>query len=117
MSYNRLTKGTAIVGDLIIDGGGAVTSSPIKAVQAGTASLDPGSISTVSRGSVTFTLTGAASGDAIVMMPPSALNDDLIFCGADVTSANTVTVYLYNPTAGSIDDTARTWKYVWLDLT
>ena len=83
----------------------------------GTVSLNPASINATTRGSVTFTLTGAAAGDLIVMMPPSTLNDDLIYCGADVTAADTVTVYLYNPTAGGIDDTAQTWNYVWISLT
>jgi hypothetical protein len=75
--------------------------------------LNPPSIATVSRGSVTFTLTGARAGDAIVVNPPAGLNDDLVFCGAAVTANDTVTVYLYNPTGGAIDDTAQTWTYIW----
>jgi hypothetical protein len=112
---NRLTKGTALVGDLIIDS--PTGNTAVRGFLSGTISLDPASIAATTRGTVTFTLTGAASGDAIIMMPPSGLNDDLVFCGADVTAANTVTVYLYNPTAGAINDTASTWRYVWIDLT
>lgn len=105
---NRLTKGTALFGAINVSG------STINKISTGTVSLNPGSISTVSRGTVTFTLTGADTSDIIVMNPPAGLNDDLLFVGAAVTSANTVTVYLYNPTAGSIDDAAATWSYMWI---
>lgn len=96
---------------------GDTASDPIKKVDTGTTSLDPGSIAATSRGSVTFALTGANPGDLIHMQPPAALNDDLIFCGAEVTAADTVSVYLYNPTGGAIDDGAQTWRYIWIDLT
>lgn len=88
----------------------------IREISTGTISIDPPSIATVTRGAPTFTLTGAAAGDFVVMLPPSTLNDDLCFVGADV-GANTVTVYLYNPTAGPIDDTAKTWRWLWFDTT
>ena len=83
----------------------------------GTISVDPASIAAVTRGAPTFTLAGAKVGDIIVAQPPAALNDDLVFCGADVTADNTVTLYLYNPTAGPIDDAAQTWRYLWIDAT
>ena len=83
----------------------------------GTVSVDPPNVATVSRGAATFTLTGARAGDFIYCQPPAALNDDLIFCGAEVTADDTVTIYLYNPTGGGIDDTARTWRYTWMNLT
>jgi len=109
---NRLTKGTAVVGALQVG-----TENMVYKIDFGTISLDPPSIGATTRGSVTFTLTGASTTDIIVMNPPSGLNDDLIFAGAAVTAANTVTVYLYNPTAGSINDTANTWSYLWVDTT
>lgn len=108
----RITKGDASVGALQIGSGDTVFGTDV-----GTVSLDPASINATTRGTVTFTLTGAKAGDIIVCNPPADLNDDLIFCGATVTSDDTVTVYLYNPTAGSINDTARTWSYLWVDLT
>ena len=86
-------------------------------VRTGTIAIDPPSIATVSRGAATATLTGVKAGDIIVLQPPAALNDDLVFCGADVTADDTVTAYLYNPTGGSIDDSSRSWRYLWLDLT
>jgi len=117
MAKHRLLRGVALLGQVVASrvtiGGG----DPIKKVVTGTTALNPGSINSVTRGTVTFTLTGAAAGDLIHMQPPSALDDDLIFVGAEVTSANTVTVYLYNPTGGAIDDASRTWRYIWVDLT
>lgn len=107
----RITKGEAAVGAMQIG-----TGDTVYGTDAGTTSLDPGSIGATTRGSVTFTLTGAKTGDIVVMNPPAGLNDDLIFCGATVTAADTVTVYLYNPTAGSINDTASTWTYLWIDM-
>ena len=138
---NRLTRGKALVGALHIDaqditiaddlivgddatvtgdlitgtarvGGGTV----IKKITAATVSVDPGSISATSTGAVTITVTGAAAGDIVVFQPP-ALNDDLVFSGANVTAANTVTLYIYNPTGDAIDDTAKTWTYLWIDAT
>lgn len=113
MSTNQISKAKVIAGALAFRDGG----SALRRVTTGTTSLNPASIAATTRGSVTFTLTGAAAGDLIHMQPPADVNDDLIFVGAEVTSANTVTVYLYNPTVGAIDDAATTWRYIWMDLT
>jgi hypothetical protein len=112
MPLNRVTRGRALVGSVNVGGG-----SNIKKIQAGTVSLDPGSIAAATRGSVTFTLTGARAGDRVYVTMPAALEDDLLPLGARVTADDTVTVYLYNPTAGAIDGAALTWDYLWLDLT
>lgn len=89
----------------------------IKEVAYGTVALNPASLATATRAAETVTVTGAEVGDLIVMYPPATLNDDLIFCGAAVTADDTVTIYLYNPTGGAIDDTEKSWTYVWVDLT
>lgn len=111
---NLLSKAHAVFkGSLTVGQGG----TRIEKIKAGTIAIDPGSIASVTRGTVTFTLTGAATGDQVIMTPPNTLNDDLLYVGARVTSANTVTVYLYNPTGGAIDDGSLTWSYLWFDLT
>lgn len=111
-------KWQEIAGDIYTDGiAVGANGSLVKKIASGTVNLDPGNIATVSRGTVTFTLTGAAAGDVIVMQPPATLNDDLLFVGAAVTAADTVTVYLYNPTGGGINDAALDWTYTWLDVT
>ena len=83
----------------------------------GTVSIDPPSIDPTSRAAVTATVTGVAVGDTVVMSPPADLDDDLVFAGATVTDADEVTVYLYNPTGGAVNDTARTWRWLWMDMT
>jgi len=108
---NRISRGEVAVGALQVG-----DNDTVYGIEFGTVALDPASIAATTKGTVTFTLTGAATTDLIVMNPP-ALNDDLIFAGASVTAADTVTVYIYNPTAGAINDTERTWSYIWFDMT
>lgn len=110
---NKITGGTAIVGGLQVGRGGDV----LKGIDGGTIAIDPGSIAATTRLGVTFALAGARSGDAVIMSPPATLNDDLIFEGSRVTADDTVTVYLYNPTAAAIDDVSGTWNFLWIDLT
>lgn len=76
------------------------------------ASLDYGSIASQSTATLTITVTGAATGDACFVGPPSTLETGLWPVRVIVTSANTVTIYLFNGTAGSVDPAAATWKVV-----
>jgi len=108
---NRISRGEISVGAIV-----GSTGDLTYGLDFGTASVDPASIAATTRGSVTFTLTGAKTTDIIIVNPPSNLNDDLIFAGAAITAANTVSIYLYNPTGSAIDDTARTFSYVWIDM-
>lgn len=109
---NRLSKGEVAVGALQVG-----DNDMVYGIEFGTVEIDPASINATTRGGTTFTLTGAATTDIIIVNPPSTLNDDLIFCGAAVTAADEVTVYLYNPTAGSINQAAATFSYCWIDTT
>lgn len=114
-TFSALTiTNQATVGDLKVDTGGTV----IKKIVSGTiSSVNPGSISAITRGSVDATLTGVAAGDIVILQPPDALNTGLVYGGCKVTGADTVRIYLANLTAGSIDDGANDWLYLWLDLT
>lgn len=85
-------------------------------IATGTASVNLPNIASGATGSATFTLTGAAAGDVVVINPP-ALTSGLVFAGAAVTGANTVTVYAVNTTASPIDEAAATFRYLWFDLT
>lgn len=89
----------------------------INRILAGTVSLDPASIPATSTGTVDFTIVGAAPGDVLIMNRPNGLNDDLIFAGCQIVSANTARVYLYNPTGGAINDGALIWTYCFIDVT
>lgn len=114
---NRLTKGKALIGSVaassIAIGGG----TPIKKVTVGTIAINPASLATLTKAATTFTLTGAAAGDVVLMVPPAALEDDLIPAGSVVTATDTVSVYLYNASAGPVDGASLTWTYIWYDLT
>ena len=109
---NRLTKGEAAVGALQIG-----DNDMVYGIEFGTVAIDPANLNATTRGATTFTLTGAATTDIIIVNPPSDLNDDLIFAGAAVTAADTVSIYLYNPTASSIDQASKTFSYCWIDTT
>ena len=109
---NRISRGEISVGGIV-----GSTGDVNYGLDFGTAEVNPASIAATTRGSVTFTLTGAKTTDLIIVNPPADLNDDLLFVGAAITAADTVSLYLYNPTASGIDDTARTFSYVWIDMT
>lgn len=91
--------------------------SSIKQITIGTCNVDPPSILTISRNSAACTITGAAAGDGVICQPPSTLAAGLIFSGCEVTGTDTITVYFGNLTLGSIDDTSRTWRIIWVDVT
>lgn len=131
LSTTTLVKGTPTNGVLPLNLPQAIspTSTPtfagvlltggetLRKIDVANVSIDPPSLAAQARGSVTFTLTGAVVGDLVVMMPPAGLSAGLIYCGCDVTAANTVTVYLANLTGAAIDDGALSWGYAWFDLT
>ena len=112
---NRLVsnkiKSSVIQTDLIVVGS---NGTAIDKIETGTISVNPGSISATSRGSVSVTLTGCDVTDRVTLQPPATLNDDLLFVGCRVTAADTLTIYLYNSSGGSIDDAALNWDYLWV---
>jgi hypothetical protein len=108
---NRLTRGEAAVGALQIG-----TNDMVYGIEFGTVAIDPASLAATTKSATTFTLTGAKTTDIIIVNPP-ALNDDLLFVGATITAANTVSIYLYNPTASAIDQAEATFSYCWIDTT
>jgi hypothetical protein len=80
------------------------------AILAGSATLDFPSIAAGAwSAALTITVTGAAAGDAHALGPPASLDDDLI-PRSIVTAANTVSVWLYNSSAGPLNPTSATWK-------
>lgn len=138
---NRLTRGKALVGALHIDAqditvtddltvgddatitGDATVGTlrvgagtTIKKITVGTGAIDFGSINDGATGTGTITVTGAATGDIVIVNPPS-LTAGLAFAGAAVTAANTVTVYLVNSSGGAIDEAEKTFSYLWVDAT
>lgn len=108
---NRITKGRALVGALTVGSG-----TMVQKVKSGTASVNLPDIAAATTGSATFTVTGAAVGDVVVVNPPS-LTTGLAFAGAAVTATDTVTVYAVNATGSAINEAAKNFTYLWFDLT
>ena len=67
------------------------------------------SVAAVSQVNFTGTVTGAAVGDRVIATPPDAVGPR-IAAYARVTAANTVTVYLNNPSAAAQTIAAGTWQ-------
>lgn len=110
---NLLVRGLVVFDKLFLSVFRLGEGTEFKKIESGSANVNPGAIAATSRGTATFALAGAAVGDTVCLTPPAGLHDDLLFVGARVTGANTVTVYLYNPTGASIDDASLAWDYLW----
>lgn len=121
---STLEGGLAVNSGLTVNNGATINNgltvgngNAVYLVTAGTISINPGNILAATKDSTTFTLSGASTSDRILLQPPTGLNSGLLYCGADITASDTVTVYLYNKTGGAIDDGANTWKYTFLQFT
>jgi hypothetical protein len=142
---NRITKGEAIAGalisettvtsedliasdDLTVGDDATITDlatvgrlnvgagSTIKKIDSGTGTVAQTIIGAGNKESATFTLTGAAVGDIVIVEPPSGLDQNLIVSDIGVFSADTVTVKLYNKD-NDPKDAGGTYRYLWFDLT
>jgi hypothetical protein len=78
----------------------------------GTVQVNPPNIGGSSSTTFTVTITGVQTGDLVFLTPPSTLEGALIFQGADVTAANTVTIQMRNVTAGDVDGASLQWSYM-----
>ena len=74
-----------------------------------TATLDFPYISSNHSEELTITVTGASTGDVVILGAPSAIESGLTWCGY-VSAADTVTVRLHNSSGGSVDPASATWK-------
>lgn len=71
---------------------------------------DFGSIAAQSQATQTVTVTGARSGDAVIVRPTSAVNG--IIVDGTVTADNTVTVRAVNYLSGAIDPTSQVYRII-----
>lgn len=92
------------------------TGTVIKTIKSGTGAIDLAEIAGGATGTGTITITGAASGDALIVNVP-ALTAGLAYAGANITGAGTATLYFVNATAAPIDQASATFNYTWIDLT
>ncbi|MFA5356461.1 MAG: hypothetical protein WC301_03550 [Candidatus Omnitrophota bacterium] len=78
----------------------------------GAVAVNPPSIAAAASTTLTVTVTGAATTDRIFLTPPSAIEADLFYQGATITSANTVTIRIGNEGTGAVDGASRNWTYL-----
>lgn len=69
----------------------------------------PGSIASLATYTTTITVTGARAGMTVLVGPPAALQAGLIPFGV-VTAVDTVTLSIYNSTAGALTPASATWN-------
>lgn len=87
---------------------GAAGTAIVSVISA-TATLNFGSILAAASADLTITVTGAAVGDAVQLGPPAALEAAVNALGI-VTSANTVTVRVFNVGTIAVDPASATWR-------
>ena len=97
-------SGLAVAGSVTISGG-----TPIAKVLSATATLDFPSISGNDTHTLTMTVTGAVTGNAVFIGVPAALDANLIWC-ASVTAADTVTIRMHNASGSSVDPASGTYR-------
>lgn len=109
---NRLSRGAVRVGGLSVGGDGVMMA----AIRGGTVGIDPPAIGATSNGTATVLLPGVEVGD-IVILVPETVNNGMIYGGAQVTGAGTVSAYFLNTTGGSLNIASADWQYLHIDLT
>jgi hypothetical protein len=79
------------------------------AIATGTGTLNFPSIAAGAIEVLTVTVTGAATGDTVILGPPSTIEAGLTWSGF-VSATNTVTVRVHNTTASPIDPASASWR-------
>ncbi len=75
---------------------------------AGSKTHDFGNITAVNTDTTTLTVTGAQTGDSVIVNPSTAIEAGIVVYGY-VSAADTVTLVANNPTAGAINPASRTY--------
>lgn len=71
---------------------------------------DFGSIAAQSQATTTVTVTGARSGDAVVVRPTTAVNG--IIVDGSVTASDTVTIRAVNYSSGAVDPDSQVYRVI-----
>lgn len=89
-------------------GGGTVLTKMLK----GAVTINPASIAAGAVSTQTFTLTGAAAGDALQLNPPTAgLTVGLIVLQSWVSATNQISIVFQNTTGSPVDEPSASWTY------
>ena len=81
-----------------------------RVIKRGTIAVDPASLTTGTKTTVSLTIAGVNVNDIVILEPPVALEAGLVFQGCRAKSGG-VDLDISNPTAGTIDGASRTWGY------
>lgn len=88
--------------------GGTVLTKMLK----GAVTIDPASIAAGAVSTQTFTLTGAATGDALQLNPPTAgLTAGLIVLQSWVSAVNQISIVFQNTTGAPVDEPSASWTF------
>jgi hypothetical protein len=100
-------KGQNLFGQIIADKLTITGGSSITELGVGTFTVDTSSIAQSARESGTFTLSGATTGDYVLVWASTALDTGLSLMGtANVTATSTVTVFFVNETSAAVVQTS-----------
>jgi hypothetical protein len=77
----------------------------------GTVWVNPPNINANTSTTFTVTITGVQTGDLVLLTPPSGIEGELVFEGANVTATNTVTIRMRNVTGTAVDGASLQWSY------
>lgn len=125
MAKQRLglgSRGVSQFGGIVIgdpSGSTVGTLMEMKRFSQGTFTANTSSVPQSSIETATFTLTGASTGDLVLVQPSTALEAGLSLSAmAVVTAANTVTVTFINETSAAVVQTSGlTNKYFFIKIT
>jgi len=97
----------------------ADTNTDIKGIHRGTTIVNPASIAADASLETVVTIAGLEIGDEILFFPPVSLETALAYSGGRVSTSAVDTAFLRlsNISEGASDGIARTWTYIWFDLT
>jgi len=91
-----------------LQGGSVGAYYHLTRILAGSTTHDFANITAVNTATTTVTVTGAQTGDSVIVNPSTALEAGIVVYGY-VSAADTVTIVANNPTAGAINPASRTY--------
>lgn len=91
----------------------------VKQLNSGSVSVNPGTLAAGAELDISVTITGAAAGDIVQVMPPNAAAETgLSVALVWVSAADTVKIRVSNLNAvAALVGGAQNWTYLWHDLT
>lgn len=112
LTNDKLDLSTVSVSQLISSGTVVIGSgaTPIKYIQAGSFSLDPGNVLAVTGLDQTVAVSGLQIGD-VCSIQAAALETNLIISSMGVPSTGNIKVRFVNPTALAIDPASQSFSY------